>query len=441
MFTRGISKRVEIPRTQLRREATATIPDTTSEDEKDRIARRRANAIVLLGGLGDDQLLWPAFKYFPDPRLRSYLIDHLRHTSVVPDSLMAHISDADPGTRQAVILILGSSLAAPTSSVGQNFLVESLLQIFRNDPDSGVHSAAEWSLRRLAATEKVEQALGDLSQLGIRQGYEWYVTKSRITMIIFEQPGLLRLGSPESEPARDTTDEAAWTFDLKWSFAISATEVTQAQYQAICPDYKKYLNEHAPLPNCPANTVTWLDAVQFCRLLSERDGLPDSEMVVPPVADLRKGPYFNVLDRMAYRLPLEVEWEVRLSLWHAYAAFFWLLRQIYFRNTPATLATRAVNRGPLHAVCPTTLGCSACWATYQSGATTSGWSNQNHGVRKSPDASGFATLANYAVRGNDYVSDAHMLRCANRRLGHWSENSYSRGFRIAHTIRGSRQKD
>jgi formylglycine-generating enzyme required for sulfatase activity len=52
-------------------------------------------------------------------------------------------------------------------------------------------------------------------------------------------------------------------------------------------------------------------------------------------------------------------------------------------------------------------------------------------------AVGFGTLATYAARGNDYVSDPNMIRAANRRFSTWSERSYSRGFRIAHSVLGT----
>ena len=178
VFTRGIGKRTDVPLAQLLQEAAATIPDTASEDEKDRIARRQANAIVLLRELEDDQVLWPALKFLPDPRLRSYLIDHLQHASVVSEELVRRLSDEDPGTRQAAILVLGSGLSTTAPASGHSTLVESLLQIFRNDPDSGVHAAAEWSLRRLGAGDKFEEALSDLSQLGMRRATDGTLPKA-----------------------------------------------------------------------------------------------------------------------------------------------------------------------------------------------------------------------------------------------------------------------
>ena len=238
-------------------------------------------------------------------------------------------------------------------------LVNALLQSYRDDVDPGVHNAAEWSLGRLEADSQLEDARTELAAWGMRAGFGWYVTKSRITMTIFERPGAVRLGSPLTEPARDSRDETPWTCDLHWSFAVSTTEISQSQFHEICPDYDKYLNEHAPTVTCPANAVTWLDAVRYCRLLSERDGMPDSEMVIPPADDLRRGDYANFITHSGYdrRSRPNGKWLAARALPHL--AFLEAL-QIYFPNTAVTLPTPVGGPGPSPAGCPTVRGCSIC---------------------------------------------------------------------------------
>src|SRR5207249_1834823 len=131
------------------------------------------------------------------------------------------------------------------------------------------------------------------------------VNRSKLTMIVIDTPGTETLGSPDSEPGRDASDEAQWTCDLNWSFAISDTEISQADYHNLLPEYREYLNEHSPLPNSPANSVTWFDAIKYCRLLSEREGVPDSEMVVPPIDRLKTTKFADFRTRAGYRLPVE----------------------------------------------------------------------------------------------------------------------------------------
>jgi formylglycine-generating enzyme required for sulfatase activity/tRNA A-37 threonylcarbamoyl transferase component Bud32 len=434
VFAGTLGKRAEAECANLSQVAKSSIPTEATEDEKDRLARRQANAILLLRQFGEDQLLWPALRHVPDPRIRSFLIDHLRQVLFAPEQFAQHLSDADPGIRQAIVLVLGAALSSTPATETRGALVESLLRTYRDDADPGVHSAAEWSLRRLGASDMLEQALSRLSTLGMRPGYGWYVTKSGITMIIFEGPGPVQLGSPESEPGRDASDEAAWTFNLDWSFAISATEITQAQYHELCPEYEKFLNEHAPQLNSPANAVTWPDAIGFCRKLSERDGIVESEMVIPPVDDIKKGPYVDFVGHSGYRLPVEVEWEV---------------------------ACRAGALTPRHfGYAPDLLSQYACYIANSGGhawAVGSGFPNQAglfdmlgnvaewcyDKFEKHPElrperiaqARGFGALANYAIRGNEYSSDARIIRSANRRFAPSNDPNYSRGFRIAHTLR------
>jgi len=51
---------------------------------------------------------------------------------------------------------LGSAQPLPTGQHEE--LTGTLLRIYRDDVDSGVHSAAEWALRRFGSAREVEDA-------------------------------------------------------------------------------------------------------------------------------------------------------------------------------------------------------------------------------------------------------------------------------------------
>lgn len=70
--------------------------------------------------------------------------------------------------------------------------------------------------------------------------------------------------------------------EITKGLCISVTEVTNAQFMLVFPDHKS--PPRSPLPESPATGVTWEQAAEFCRLLSERE-------------------------RARYRLPTEAEWE------------------------------------------------------------------------------------------------------------------------------------
>ncbi len=430
-FASALARPTPDIQSQILRVATTSMPTDASETEKDEFARKQANAIALLYRAGDDQYVWPALEHRPDPRLRSFLLDHFCNTTVPADWAQRFEGETDAGRRQAMILALGRSLGSARSNEVATTIVKPLLRVYREDVDSGVHSAAEWALRQIGQDEALEREIGELAQLGIRPGFRWYITPSRLTMIVVESPGQVKLGSPESEPGRDARDEREWTKDLNWTFAISATEITQKQYRDLVPEYKskEYLNEFATSEDCPVNAVSWLDALRFCRVLSERDGTAESEMAVPSEPRIGKAFYPDYLERSGYRLPTEVEWEVACRAGTTSPRFFGYAPDLlpsyacYIANSGG--ASRRVGDA-----WPNGLGLFDMLGNVAEWCLDAYVPNPGQGSK----APAFGRVT-YANRGNDYASSARMLRSANRRYAPPTELLYSRGFRIARTIR------
>ena len=101
-------------------------------------------------------------------------------------------------------------------------------------------------------------------------------------------PGSFVMGSPEDEADRQP-DEVQRVVVLSRGFWLSHHEVTQAQYESVMGVNPARFKGDAQRP---VETVSWHEAVEYCRALTERERAAGT---------LPEG--------MAYRLPTEAEWE------------------------------------------------------------------------------------------------------------------------------------
>ncbi|MDR1388847.1 MAG: formylglycine-generating enzyme family protein [Treponema sp.] len=82
------------------------------------------------------------------------------------------------------------------------------------------------------------------------------------------------------------------------SFAISESEVTQELYESVMTSNPSRLKG----ANLPVENVSWLDAVRFCNLLSQKAGLGAAYTIEGNTV------VWNHNEK-GYRLPTEAEWE------------------------------------------------------------------------------------------------------------------------------------
>ncbi len=139
------------------------------EAVKDHLAERRARAAVALVRLGQAEAVWRLLPHSPDPRLRSFIVNWLNPLGADVKAIVAELdrlsspatgkSTATPkmdsilfhpetSTRRALILALGTYDAAGLSPGEREPLTARLLDLYRTDPDAGIHGAAEWTLRK-----------------------------------------------------------------------------------------------------------------------------------------------------------------------------------------------------------------------------------------------------------------------------------------------------
>jgi hypothetical protein len=121
----------------------------TSNDSDDRLAqqRRQANAAVALASLGTWQRAISLLRHAPDPTVRSYLIDRLGPGGAEAEALVALLrADVGAPVRRAALLALGEFGDDRLPPPERDKLTTQLAEIYRDDPDPGLHSVAGWLL-------------------------------------------------------------------------------------------------------------------------------------------------------------------------------------------------------------------------------------------------------------------------------------------------------
>jgi serine/threonine protein kinase/formylglycine-generating enzyme required for sulfatase activity len=290
------------PMEQVLQELVPLAPDN------DRQVKRQANAAETLLRYGETARIWPLLKSSPDPRLRTELIERVQ--PAMPDwhdllDQFGHQNDA--AARQALLLALDRHrLGFSDDEIKQ--VAERLFALFEFDPQAPVHSAAEWLLVKWGFADEVKTIKEGLAGR-IPDGNGWYINSQHQTMLVIEPPGKFQYGSLEWEAGRGK-EEGLEEATIDYRLAISAHEVTIDQFRKFRADYGPPLHV-SPHKDCPANFVSWYDAAQYCRWLSEQEGIADEQQCYPPIDQI--GPAMKLADdhlrRTGYRLPTEHEWE------------------------------------------------------------------------------------------------------------------------------------
>jgi formylglycine-generating enzyme required for sulfatase activity len=237
--------------------------------------------------------------------------DHSPLTTHQMDAILFH---PETSVRRALVLALGTYGADALSPGDRGPLTEKLLELYKNDPDAGIHGAAEWTLRQWNEQARLEAALASLPDLKNRGDRRWFVNSQRQTFALIQGPVEFRMGSPPTDPDRYGANELPHRHLIPRRFAIAAKEVTVEEYQQFVrenPDVHHASNDKlSPDPKGPMNLVSWFHAAAYCNWLSRKENLPEC---YEPNDQAQYAERMKIradsLARGGYRLPTEAEWE------------------------------------------------------------------------------------------------------------------------------------
>ena len=149
--------------------------------------------------------------------------------------------------------------------------------MYESDPDAGVHAGSEWLIRAWGQAVDLKALRSRLPARALVGN--WYVTGTGHTMVVFQHPVRFAMGSPDTESRRDSV-EVRHQRRIDRGFAIGAHEVTVEQFRRFRPNFDHAV-EIAGDPECPANKVSFYDAVAYCRWLTFEEGMLEDEQCYP----------------------------------------------------------------------------------------------------------------------------------------------------------------
>ena len=251
--------------------------------------------------------VWPLLAHRSDPEVRSELVHLLAACGADASMLIRRFEDEpDVSVRRALLLSVGEFPATNMLACDRQDLKTLAVALYQEGPDPGEHAAAMWLLRQWkqdAEIREVNRLLARRWPTPPTSEQGWFVTSQGQTMVVLPGPAEFDAGSPETEPGR-APDQRIHHVRLAHRFALADREVNVEQYLRFQPGASKAAADTPIMPN-------WVDAVRYCRWLSEQEGVPENEMCYPPLAEINEKmktrPDF--LARTGYRLSTEAEWE------------------------------------------------------------------------------------------------------------------------------------
>ena len=221
--------------------------------------------------------------------------------------------------------------------------------------------------------------------------------------LLWVEPGTFLMGSAPGEPERNKAEGPPVRVTLSRGFWLGKTEVTQAQYEAIMGVNPSTFV--AAGKDAPVERVSWIDAMAFCRKLTERERAAG-----------------RLPEGFAFTLPTEAQWEYacRAGTTGAYS------------GEPDAMAWHEANSGgTTH---PVAQKRANAWGFHDMSGNVLEWCLDWYGpYEREPQADPTGPERGHyrMARGGSWRVPAHVGRSAARSGGSAARQDYTMGFRFA----------
>jgi formylglycine-generating enzyme required for sulfatase activity len=307
--------------------------------------------------------------------------------SATPTPVSTIKQPASSGTGQTIALIVGIVVLAALAFAGTRFYFQ------RNQTPNATPAISAPGTNNPSAAEKSPTlATGDLSPGKV------FTDCADCPEMTIVPPGTFQMGGERFGP-----EAPVHTVTISRSFAFGKTVVTQAQWRAIMGNNPSRFSSCGD--NCPVERVSWNDAQNFAKKLSEKSG-------------------------KNYRLPSEAEWEYACRAggrtkycggdsidpvaWHVGNS----------GNTTHPVATKQANPWGLYDMSGNVWQWTEdCWNTNYNGAPSNG----------SAWLAGECSVAR-VMRGGSWANDPQLSRAHSRSKYSPTELGDSLGFRVARSL-------
>jgi len=214
-----------------------------------------------------------------------------------------------------------------------------------------------------------------------------------------------------------------------------------------------YPRKYSADENCPINSLTWFDAIRYCRWLSEQEAIDEDQMCYPPLekldatikqmqADSSVTLSFppDFLKRTGYRLPTEAEWEFLCRAGTVTCRYYGCSREL-LPNYAYTAQNSDYRSQPVGRLFPNafglfdTLGNAYEWChDIGDGLPYNPPPFGGDGLVDQPSAGPFTIDARYVMRGGSFLYQPSNARAAHRDWQFAHRRSPFLGFRVVRTI-------